>query len=250
MRTTLNRPVARALAVCTPLFLALLTSACSGDVVAPGLPTPVAKAAASSALIASPAIADQFNSFDAGIWTKSSYTTPTKNGFFLTNNVGVSGGNLLLYLPQRTYDGGQVETKLAYGYGTYEATIKCSPQAGSMCTVFSYGSNRDEIDIEIYQSAGWKIDFLVWKRGIRSCRQVIPAPFDPSSGYHTYTYRFSSSAVRFYVDGIQRSSCVSSIRLPAPSMKFLLSAWQPSWLSAPLPTSTTTTRVTAASYRP
>ncbi|MBK6487176.1 MAG: family 16 glycosylhydrolase [Gemmatimonadetes bacterium] len=247
-RTVRLRPPATALI----FTLSLATLACSSDPTQPVTSAPdLGKpSVALATLVTSSGIADQFTTLNTSVWWQSAYQTPTKNGYFRTSNATVAGGNLELWLPKNTYDGGQVETRLSYGYGTYEAIMKCSPARSALCTVYSYASNGDEIDIEVYYSGGWKLDFLVWKRGVKSCRQAIAAPFDPSAAYHTYTYAFSSSAVRFYVDGVLKSSCVSTLSLPAPSMKFLLSAWQPSWLNVSKPTSTTATRVTAAYYRP
>jgi hypothetical protein len=204
---------------------------------------------------------DPFNSFNTSRWTKSTYPIPEMLGgaSFKAANVAVQNGRLELTLPAKSFNGGQIETKAKYGFGSYSATMQCPNVTGAYCTVFSYDHRtEDEIDIEIYKQSGkWYVEFTVWSSGRRVCTPYKMTPsFNPSTAMHTYRYDYSSGKVRFFVDGKEQTQAACSysrrpLRTPPTSqMTFLLAAWWPQWLLGSQQSTAKKMYVESASYTP
>lgn len=201
---------------------------------------------------------DSFNSFNSSRWAKSTYSIPEmmRGASFRAENVDVQNGLLKLTLPARSFNGGQIETKAKYGFGSYSATMECPDVTGAYCTVFSYDDpTKDEIDIEIYKRSGrWTVEFTVKVGGENVCTDKMTPSFNPSTAMHTYRYDYSSGKIRFFVDGKERAACSYSRgrrrNPPTSRMTFLLAAWWPTWMQGSQQATSKKMYVESASYTP
>ncbi len=174
---------------------------------------------------------DGFGSFEEARWIKSQHALG--RGRFVPDNVSVGNGKLRMKIPARTLDGAEIESKEAYGYGTFVARMR-TPVAPSSITAFFLYRSPDfeaEIDIEIFNNgtayyvtyAGGKKTHLVSKK----------LPFDPRKRFHTYRIDYYPRVVRFYVDGALVRRYTTG--LPKGPMKLLVNTWFPEWLPGKAP---------------
>jgi endo-1,3-1,4-beta-glycanase ExoK len=169
---------------------------------------------------------DDFGSFEEAGWIKSQHTLGRSR--FDPDNVSVSDGKLRLKIPAETVDGAEIESKEAYGYGTFVARMR-TPVAPSSITAFFLYRSPDfeaELDIEIYNNGN--VDYVTYAGGERTHVASEKLPFDPRKRFHTYRLDYYPRVVRFYVDGalVQRYTT----GLPEGPMKLLVNTWFPEWL--------------------
>lgn len=184
---------------------------------------------------------DDFTYFDTVRWPKGVHTLG--RSYLDPSNVDVSGGNLRIALPARSYEGGEVLTNDLLGYGSYSARIKLPNTPGSITGFFLYKSPdyESEIDIEIYNDTTRRIMFTTYAGGRQTHTETLPLPFDPTSGFHEYRFDYAPDAVTFYVDGRPMKTWNDGI--PQTSMHLMLNSWFPTWLNAKRPKKTTYTYV-------
>jgi beta-glucanase (GH16 family) len=169
---------------------------------------------------------DDFDSFEEAKWIKSQHALG--RGRFVPDNVSAGNGKLRLKIPARTLDSAEIESKAAYGYGSFVARMK-TPVAPSSITGFYLYRSPDfeaEIDIEIYNDG--TADYVTYAGGKKTHLVSKKLPFDPRKRFHTYRIDYYPTVVRFYVDGalVQRYTT----GLPQGPMKLLVNTWFPGWL--------------------
>jgi beta-glucanase (GH16 family) len=189
-----------------------------------------------------PTFEDYFNEgvLDTSKWVVSHYESNNyagggSNVTFSPNNVDLSGGSLRLELTQPTAGtstGAELTTKLSFGYGTYEFSIRAgstSPtssgegttESGQISSTFiihdpppTYVSitEIDAPEIEGLSARNDDIEWTVWKKGNATDPtpeyKVVPNPED---GFHSYKFVWSATSIKFYIDGILKSTCTSGI---------------------------------------
>jgi beta-glucanase (GH16 family) len=202
---------------------------------APDLPSPELHAKP-------PTFVDYFNEgkLDTSKWVISTYESDNyagggSNVTFSASNIDLSGGNLRMELTQPTAStstGAEITTKLSFGFGTYEFSMRAgstSPsstgsgttESGQISSTFiihnpppSYASitEIDAPEIEGLSARNNDIEWTVWKNSVAT----DPTPEfnvlqNPEDGFHTYKFVWSATSVKFYVDGILKSTCTSGI---------------------------------------
>ncbi len=177
---------------------------------------------------------DQFDAFDASRWSKQEHALG--RGYFRAANVHASDGSLQLVLPRATYDGGEIRALDLVGYGRFAVRMRTPHAPGSISAFFLYqGRYRsDEIDIEIMNDGSGKVLFTTWAKGRQTHTVTQDLGFDPGAAFHNYEIEWTSSSVRFMVDGNVLQEW-SSKKLPGGAMYLMASAWWPTWLSGPKP---------------
>lgn len=203
----------------------------------------------SASTATSTSFTETFTSFNGTRWLKSSYRLSDmfSGASYRVPNANVKSGFLQLSLPANSYDGGQIESLASYGYGSYSATMQCAQTTGAYCAFFSYASNGDEIDIEVWKDTKWRIDLLVYLRGVKTCQVIVRPAFDPSKGLHKYRFDYRSTRIRFFIDDVEQPITCRT-RLPTSSMKVLFAAWRPRWMNGPKPSTTSIMFVDHVSY--
>jgi hypothetical protein len=105
---------------------------------------------------------DYFNSFDKAKWSKGDHDLGRSS--LDPNNVDVRVGNLMMKLPARTLNGGEIASTDLYGQGTYVARIKVPNSLSSITGFFLYEppDYASEIDVEIYNDTSRRIMFSTY----------------------------------------------------------------------------------------
>ena len=189
-----------------------------------------------------PTFEDMFNEgkLDTTKWVVSNYevnnyTGGGSNVTFSPNNIDLSGGSLRMELTQSTAgtsSGAEITTKLSFGYGTYEFSMRAgstSPtssgtgttESGQISSTFiihnpppTYASitEIDAPEIEGLSARNDDIEWTVWKNSTAT----DPTPeynvvSNPEDAFHRYKFVWSATSVKFYIDGVLKSTCTSGI---------------------------------------
>ena len=171
---------------------------------------------------------DGFKTFDSGRWGKSDHQMG--HGYLEPSNVVVRRGKLAIKIPARTLNGGEIYSKEMYRYGGYGARLRAPYAPTSITGFFLYRSPdfEHEIDIEIYNDHSRRIMFTTYSNGSRTHTETMRLPFDATTGFHRYHFRYGPRHVGFYVDGKLMKKWRSGV--PNEAMHLLINAWYPNWL--------------------
>lgn len=189
-----------------------------------------------------PTFQDNFNEgvLDTSKWVVSNYETNDyagggSNVTFSSGNIDLSGGSLRMELTQPTAGssfGAEITTKLSFGYGTYQFSMRAgstSPtsegtgttESGQISSTFiihnpppTYASvtEIDAPEIEGLSARNDDIEWTVWKNSTAT----DPTPeynvlSNPEDAFHVYKFVWSAASVKFYIDGVLKSTCTSGI---------------------------------------
>ncbi len=178
---------------------------------------------------------DDFDTLDTTRWSKGehgigrSYLDPA--------NVSVAGGELLMKIPARTLNGGEIVSNELYRYGSYSARMKVPYAPSSITGFFMYKAPdfANEIDIEIFNDRSRRIMFTTYAGAADgpTNTEILQLPFDPTEGYHDYRFDYSTGSVSFYVDGTLMKTWNQDI--PSDSMYLMTNVWFPTWLDGKKP---------------
>ncbi len=190
---------------------------------------------------------DNFDQFNDNRWTKSSFNLGRSQ--LDPSNVSVRNSNLRIKIPAQSLNGGEIESRALYGYGTYVARMRVPNAPSSITGFFLYRSPdyEAELDIELYNNSSRRVDYTTYANGKQTHFAAKKLPFDATKGFHTYRIDYYPRVVRFYADGklYQRYK----YGLPDGEMKLLINTWFPNWLSGQKPTKASATYVDWVYYR-
>ncbi len=174
-------------------------------------------------------------------------------GYFQPDRVSLSNSYLVLLLTQENGQvgtnpngvisrGGGIHTTQTYGYGTYQWRMRMSSTAGSpldagnavsgsVSAGFIYVNNsQTEIDFEF---SGQSPDTLWLVNWLNPTPALDPtsseesytavAPFDSTSGFHTYRFVWAPGIITYYIDGVQES--VHTTNVPSAPAYFMINHW-------------------------
>ena len=178
-----------------------------------------------------------FDALDAGRWDRADQVLGRSR--LDPANVGAEGGQLGLKIPARTLDGAAIRSRDLYRHGVYETRLKTPDAPGSITGFFLYEAPdyEREIDIEIYNDGSRRISFSTYSPHYNADGSLIKGPthtvtktlpFDPSAGFHDYTFSSYPDSVTFSVDGRPMQSWSGA--LPETPMKLWVNVWFPDWL--------------------
>lgn len=207
------------------------------DAAAPPPPTPTP-----GDPTATPTFEDDFSTgvLDTTKWVVSDYETKNyaeggSDVTFSTRNVDLSDGSLRLELTQPTAGtstGAELTSRLSFGYGTYEFSMRAgstsatstgtgTTKSGQVSSTFvildpapSYNSvtEIDAPEIEGLSARSNDIEWDIWKNGV----STDPTPeynvlANPEAAFHLYKFVWSAASIEFYIDGVLVSACKSGI---------------------------------------
>jgi beta-glucanase (GH16 family) len=165
----------------------------------------------------------------------NNYTGGGSNVTFSPSHVDLTSGGLRLELTQPTADtstGAEITSKLSFGYGTYVFSMRAgstSPtssgtgttESGQISSTFiihnpppTYASvtEIDAPEIEGLSARNDDIEWTVWKNSTATDPtpeyQVLKNPED---AFHVYKFVWSATSIKFYIDGVLKSTCTSGI---------------------------------------
>lgn len=174
-----------------------------------------------------------FASLDGELWE-----TPSKDlgrGSLVPQNVRVRDGRLVIELPSGTLDGGELESRDLYHYGSYRARIKVADAPSSITGFFLYKEPdfENELDVEIYNDPTGRILFTTYAGGRQTNTVTRKLPFDPTAEFHEYRFDLRPGRAELYVDGQLLHTFHEG--LPAEPMRLLVNSWYPDWLTGKEP---------------
>jgi endo-1,3-1,4-beta-glycanase ExoK len=195
-------------------------------VIAAGLATP--------ALAGASSFRDDFTSFDANRWSATGHLLG--RSVLDPLNVSVAGGVLSLLIPGGTVNGGEVQSKTLYKYGSYGIRMRLPNAPSSITGFFLYKppDYQSEIDIEVYNDSSGRMMVSTCSGGAQTNTRTILLPFDPTAGFHEYWIDYAANGVRFRVD--RQLVQAWSRGVPRTDMYLFANAWFPSWLAGQAPT--------------
>ena len=170
------------------------------------------------ALAQDAAFRDDFDTFDQGRWYASDGWSngSHQNCTWSADQAKAASGNLQLgFAPipkgDRQYRCGEIQTRLAYGYGTFETRMKTPAGSGLNAAFFSYiGAQQkkphDEIDFEVLLRDTGHVDTTTFVNGVSGDGEIgagqshaLPRPSD--SDFITYAFTWAPDKVSYYIDG-------------------------------------------------
>ena len=159
-------------------------------------------------------------------------------GKIFAENVSMEDGKVRLKLPANTVSGAEIESEKLHGPGsTYTARIKVPDAPSSITGFFLYEPPdfESEIDIEIFNEPSGKILFTTYADGKQTHTEEKKLPFDPTKGFHDYSFFYGEDSVVFYVDGEEMQRYEGGI--PDEEMQLYVNSWYPTWLDTQKPSS-------------
>ncbi len=173
-------------------------------------------------------VIDDFSSLDPERWLISRHRLGL--GRFRPDHVQVKDGLLHLTIPASSHDGGEVQTRERYLYGSYRIRMKL-PQAPDTLTGFFLYQQPDydhEIDIEIENHSDGKTYLVTYAQGERSNLRELHLSFDPTDGFYEYRFDFYPGVIHFYAEDELLQSWHEG--LTDTPMHLMINLWAPRWL--------------------
>lgn len=184
---------------------------------------------------------DGFDSLDQGRWYVSD---GWNNGAHQNCNWSadqVKAGDGMLHvgfapLPKgdRQFRCGEIQTRKAYGFGTYEARFKTPTGSGLNAAFFTYigqqqGKPHDEIDFEVLLRDPGKVDTTTFVNGKSGDGKVgsgqsLALP-TPSTEFVTYAFTWEPDRIRFYLNGQLVRTMDDPKTIPTNSQRVFFSLW-------------------------
>jgi endo-1,3-1,4-beta-glycanase ExoK len=200
------------------------------------------------ALTAAPALAqdagffDDFDTLDLKRWYVSDgwANGAHQNCTWSTDQLKASGGLLHVgFAPvpkgDRQYRCGEIQTRTAFGYGTYEARLKTPTGSGLNAAFFTYigaqqNKPHDEIDFEVLLRDTGKVDTTTFVNGKSGDGEVgsgqsIALPHDSASDFITYAFTWEPGRIRFYLDGKLVRTMEDPATIPTNPQRVFFSLW-------------------------
>lgn len=198
--------------------------------------------APTAAMAQSASFHDDFNTLDTKRWYVSDgWANGTyQNCTWSAGQVKSVGGMLNVgFAPvpkgDRQYSCGEVQTKQAYGYGTYEARLKTPKGSGLNAAFFTYiGAEQkkphDEIDFEILLKDTSSVQTTTFVNGKSGDGKVgagqqhtLPHPSD--SDFTTFAMTWEPSEIRYYIDGQLVRTMSDPTTIPTNPQRVFFSLW-------------------------
>jgi beta-glucanase (GH16 family) len=180
-------------------------------------------------------LVEDFDFWDPSAWIPRHHVLGL--GLLDRENVSHRGSKLLLTLPAGSYGGAEIQSASRVQFRDVEVRLRTPRAPGSISALFLYefvyDDTNDEIDIEIFNDGSRKIWFTTWVEGGTDPTNHVEhtLPFDPAVRFHNYRIEWSSSRVRFLVDGVLMQEWTEGV--PQDAMYVMSNAWWPTWMSGP-----------------
>ncbi|KKB12927.1 hypothetical protein VE25_04575 [Devosia geojensis] len=135
----------------------------------------------------------------------------------------------------RSYSCGEIQTKQAFGHGTFEASVKTPAGSGLNAAFFTYigpaqGSAHDEIDFEILTKDTRTVETTTFVNG-RSGDGLVGSgekhalPHPSNWDYIDYAVTWEPNEVRFYVDKQLIRTITDPAMIPNNPQRIFFSLW-------------------------
>lgn len=124
---------------------------------------------------------------------------------------------------------GEIKTKQTNSYGKYEARIKAAKGVGINTAFFTYAGYpsktiHDEIDFEFLGKNTSKVQVNCWVDG-KQHPKLIDLGFDASQGFHDYSFVWSPSKIKWFIDGKLVHETGDGADIPTHPQNLFFSLW-------------------------
>lgn len=191
---------------------------------------------------------DGFRVFHNARWSKGDHELG--RSYLDPKNVFVRRGKLIVKVPAHTLNGGEIYSDNLYRYGSYATRMRVPYAPTSITGFFLYISPdfQSELDVEVFNDHSRRISFTTYAGGSKTHSDTMRLPFDPTTGYHKYFFRYEPRSLSFYVDGKLMKRWTHG--LPRDSMRLMANTWYPTWLGGKKPGTNRFTKIDWIRYSP
>ena len=191
---------------------------------------------------------DGFSAFHNARWSKGDHKLG--RSYLNPRNVFVRRGKLFMKIPAHTLGGGELYSDSLYRYGSYATRMRVPYAPTSITGFFLYTSPdfQSELDVEVFNDHSRSITFTTYAGGSKTHSDTMRLPFDPTTGYHKYFFKYEPHSLSFYVDGKLMKLWTHS--LPRDQMRLIANTWYPNWLGGKKPGTSRFTRIDWIRYSP
>ena len=132
----------------------------------------------------------------------------------------------------------EIHTKARLGYGLYETRMRSAAGSGLNTAFFTYIGppngvpEHDEIDFEFLGKNPRTVDINYHVNGKSMLGKSIDLGFDASKDFHDYSFDWSPTAIKWFVDGRKVFETPSGGALPRNPGNLFFSLWSgvPEWM--------------------
>ena len=140
-----------------------------------------------------------------------------------------------------SYTSGNYQSTGFYGYGCYEASFRPAAEPGVVSSFFTFAGPYDnggngkhnEIDIEFlgFDTGAFQANFWTNDDAYAGAHEtMVYLDFDASQDFHHYPFRWLSSGIEWFVDGVLVYSVADSTADPTPKtgdslQKIMMNVW-------------------------
>jgi endo-1,3-1,4-beta-glycanase ExoK len=191
---------------------------------------------------------EPFDTFDTSRWAKADGWTngsPFDNAW-RADHITFSGSVMNIILDDfaylgKSYSSGEYRTTGFYGYGCYEARFQPVKQSGVVTSFFTFAGPYDnggngkhnEIDVEFLGYDTNKFQANFWTNDdtyTRGHEHTIYLEFDASQSMHNYGFKWTSTGIKWYVDGVEVHAVADAPGDPTPKVtdslhKIMMNVW-------------------------
>ena len=199
-------------------------------------------ACATPALAQEAAFRDDFDQLDQARWYVSDGWSngSHQNCTWSTDQVKATNGMLRVgFAPvpkgDRQYRCGEIQTRKAYGYGTFEGRFKTPSGSGLNAAFFTFigpqqNKPHDEIDFEVLLHDTDSVDTTTFVNGksgdgTTGAGQSVPLPHASDADFITYAFTWEPDRLRFYVDGELVRTMDNPAMIPSNPQRIFFSLW-------------------------
>lgn len=136
---------------------------------------------------------------------------------------------------ERQYSCGEIQTRQAYGYGTFEARLKTPAGSGLNAAFFTYigpqqGKPHDEIDFEILLKDTSTVETTTFVNGKSGdgavgAGQKHTLPYPSDSDFIDYAVTWEPDQIRYYINGELVRTISDKVMIPTNPQRIFFSLW-------------------------
>ena len=187
---------------------------------------------------------DDFDSFDRVRWYASDgwANGDHQNCGWADNRVKLNDGILEIgfgpgQVAGRSFSCGEIRTRKAYKYGTYEARLKTPAGSGLNAAFFTYTGPtmkqpHDEIDFEVLARDTSKVStgtFVSGKSGLgtpgNGNGRLLDLPYASDSDFIQYAFVWAPESIKFYANGELIRTIDTPHEIPTHEQNIFFSLW-------------------------
>ncbi|MDR7145339.1 endo-1,3-1,4-beta-glycanase ExoK [Rhizobium sp. BE258] len=179
---------------------------------------------------------EDFDSVDANFWYISDGWTngPHQNCTWSQSMISTKAGLLTLRLEEneqsKAFLCGEIQTRQAFGHGTYEARLKSATGSGLNSAFFSFigpadQQEHDEIDFEVLGKdlGAVQVNQYVKAKGGNEKLVALNAPADQD--FNDFAFIWETDRLRYFVNGNLVQDVTDKAVIPTARQKIFLSLW-------------------------